>query len=396
VIYLATLPRVAALVTFAFFPATTDAAQNLSGFSDPPRIQDSRRLQEAKHRERHHERSSRSDWSTAQGPFQIIVSLAKQQITLYGQKGAIARADISTGMAGHPTPMGVFTVLSKAKWHESNIYSGAPMPYMQRITWSGIALHAGPRPGHPASHGCIRLPEDFAVRLFHTTKVGTRVIVTRPAAEPVAIEHAKLFMHKAPEEPAKPLAEVKVLPDTGLSLAAKTSGDQNSSPAAPVIAPDITGGAGALPAVKNPAPLRPISVFVSHKQHKIFVRQGFTPLLDIAVTIADPDRPLGTHVFTALAFKDDGAAFQWTVVSIPSRYHQSARTAKRHRRAAAEDTTSVTAVANATEALDRITVPPEAMQLISALISPGSSLIVSDNELSDETDADTDLIVLTP
>ena len=386
---------VALSLTLAVLPAAADAAQDLSGFSDPPRVHASRRLQEAKHRQRHHEHTSRRDWSTAQAPFQLIVSIAEQQVAVYDQKGFLARADISSGMSGHPTPMGVFTVLSKAKWHESNIYSGAPMPYMQRITWSGIALHAGPRPGYPASHGCIRLPEDFAVRLFQTTKVGTRVIVTRAPAEPVAIEHAKLFIHQAPEEPAAPLAEVKVMAETGLSLAAKTSSDQNSSPPAPVIAPEVTGATAAPPAVKNPA-LRPISVFVSRKQQKVFVRQGFTPLLALPATIAEPDRPVGTHVFTALAFKDDGAAFRWTAVSIPSSYRQSARTGKRHHRDAAEDTKSGVGVANATEALDRVTLPPEAMQLISALISPGSSLIVSDNELSDETDADTDLIVLTP
>ena len=135
-----------------------------------------------------------------QGPFQIIVEIAKQQVVVYGQDGLVMQAPISTGMPGHPTPLGVFTVLSKAKWHQSNIYSGAPMPYMQRVTWSGIAMHAGPRPGYPASHGCIRLPEDFAVRLFHTTKVGARVIITRDPAAPAGIVHPKLFVPMQPEE----------------------------------------------------------------------------------------------------------------------------------------------------------------------------------------------------
>ena len=154
-----------------------------------------------------------------QGPFQVVVEIAKQEVELYGQNGFIARAPISTGMPGHPTPMGVFTVLSKAKWHQSNIYSGAPMPYMQRITWSGVAMHAGPRPGYPASHGCIRLPEDFAIWLFHTTKVGARVIVTREPAPPVDIENPKLFAPAqlagdatkvAMSTPAAPVAAVTV------------------------------------------------------------------------------------------------------------------------------------------------------------------------------------------
>jgi len=100
---------------------------------------------------------------TPKGPLQIIISIADQQISLYDNGALIARSSVSTGVQGHPTPLGVFSVISKERWHRSNIYSGAPMPYMQRITWSGIALHAGVVPGHPASHGCIRLTNDFAI-----------------------------------------------------------------------------------------------------------------------------------------------------------------------------------------------------------------------------------------
>ena len=156
----------------------------------------------------------------AKGPFQVIVEIAKQQVEVYGQDGLIERASISTGMPGHPTPLGVFSVISKARWHQSNIYSGAPMPYMQRITWSGIAMHAGPRPGYPASHGCIRLPEDFAIRLFHTTKVGARVIVTREPTAPVAIAHPKLFEPKPPVDNTVALATENA--KDAVSLAART------------------------------------------------------------------------------------------------------------------------------------------------------------------------------
>jgi L,D-transpeptidase catalytic domain len=106
------------------------------------------------------------------GPLQIIVSIADQRISVYDDGTLIARSSVSTGVQGHPTPVGVFSVTGKELWHQSNIYSAAPMPYMQRITWSGIALHAGVLPGHPASHGCIRLAKDFAVRLWHLTKRG--------------------------------------------------------------------------------------------------------------------------------------------------------------------------------------------------------------------------------
>ena len=134
------------------------------------------------------------------GPLHIIVSIAKQRATLFSNGVRIAEAPISTGVPGHPTPMGVFSVISKSRYHSSNIYSGAPMPYMQRITWSGIALHQGPLPGFPASHGCIRLPEAFAVKLWAISKVGARVIVTRDETVPFKIENARLFVPKKPEE----------------------------------------------------------------------------------------------------------------------------------------------------------------------------------------------------
>ena len=107
----------------------------------------------------------------------IVISIAKQRISIYGSGGLLAQSAISSGQAGHRTPTGVFSVIQKNRFHRSNIYSGAPMPYMQRITWSGIALHAGVIPGYPASHGCIRLPHHFAAELWGMTKMGARVIV---------------------------------------------------------------------------------------------------------------------------------------------------------------------------------------------------------------------------
>ena len=122
----------------------------------------------------------------AKGPLQIIISIADQRISVYDYGTLIARSSVSTGVPGHPTPIGVFSVIGKELWHRSNIYSAAPMPYMQRITWSGIALHAGALPGYPASHGCIRLANDFAIRLWHLTKRGTRVIIARHDVHPQA------------------------------------------------------------------------------------------------------------------------------------------------------------------------------------------------------------------
>jgi len=119
------------------------------------------------YKHKHHHRQTNSETAKnarpeplPKGPLQIIISIADQRASLFDNGTLIARSSVSTGMEGHPTPLGVFSVISKQRWHRSNIYRAAPMPYMQRITWSGIALHAGVVPGHPASHGCIRLKND--------------------------------------------------------------------------------------------------------------------------------------------------------------------------------------------------------------------------------------------
>jgi lipoprotein-anchoring transpeptidase ErfK/SrfK len=110
-------------------------------------------------------------------PIMAIVSLRSQQITVYDAESWILRAPVSSGQKGRETPAGIFSVIQKQAEHYSNLYDDAFMPHMQRLTWSGIALHGGVVPAHPASHGCIRLPYEFADRLFDISKVGMRVIV---------------------------------------------------------------------------------------------------------------------------------------------------------------------------------------------------------------------------
>src|SRR5262252_7818887 len=110
-------------------------------------------------------------------PIMAIVSLRDQQITVYDDKGWIMRAPVSSGQKGRETPAGVFSVIQKDAEHYSNMYDDAYMPHMQRLTWSGIAIHGGALPGYPASHGCIRMPYGFAEGLFEVTKLGMRLIV---------------------------------------------------------------------------------------------------------------------------------------------------------------------------------------------------------------------------
>ena len=127
-----------------------------------------------------------------QGPLIIAISIDQQKLRIYDANGIFAETPISTGMKGHPTPMGVFSVIQKHKFHHSNIYSGAPMPFMQRITWSGVAIHAGVLPGYPASHGCIRMPMAFAIKMWNWTKMGARVVVTPGEMTPASFSHPLL------------------------------------------------------------------------------------------------------------------------------------------------------------------------------------------------------------
>ena len=123
------------------------------------------------------------------GVLQIAISIGSQRLSLYRDGVRVAQSPVSTGTAGHPTPMGVFSVIEKDRFHRSNLYGNAPMFFMQRVTWSGVAMHEGMLPGYAASHGCIRLPREFAARLWPTTKLGVRVIIARGELAPVDFQH---------------------------------------------------------------------------------------------------------------------------------------------------------------------------------------------------------------
>jgi len=359
-----------------------------------------------RHKTKRQGRAAKHEQAVPQGPLHIIISIAKQRVTVYANGTAVARAPVSTGVPDHPTPMGIFAVISKARWHRSNIYSGAPMPYMQRITWSGIALHAGMLPGYPASHGCIRLPEDFATRLWGLSKIGARVIITRDEVAPVAIAHPRLPVPKklqnipadAPVATAPAAGEIKLVTSVEIATANTVSDSVKAAGAMEPVPP-----ADVVKVTPPPRRLGPVQVFVSRKQGKVFVRQGFEPLFDAPVTIAEPDRPLGTHVFTAMRIEDDGATMRWTAVSIPSGYaRKSDRDDKRGRKLlrvkqerAAKLAAELAAAPTAAAALDRIELPQVAVDRISELLAVGSALIVSDNPLSDETGIETDFVVLT-
>ena len=363
------------------------------------------------------------------GPLMIIVSIGSQHVSLYANGAFVARGPVSTGMHGHPTPVGVFTVLQKDRYHRSNIYSAAPMPYMQRITWSGVAIHQGVLPGYPASHGCIRTSTDFAVRLWGITKLGVRVIVSRGDVTPASIANPNLFALRSEPTPAlkpEPVAMRAETPPGGVVPAVERviseagpsknplelrGSDAPTAPApaaaVPAAAEDPSGPAPidaakaeADAAMLAEAPRKPgtISVFVSRKTGRLYVRQNYQPLFDVPVQIRDPDRPIGTHVFTALDVDKDGKTLRWSVVTMPDEAAPRAEV-QTHRgrkpRLEREEIVEQRALPGAGEALNRVNMPTEAVERISEMMSPGSSLIISDQPISGETGRDTDFIILT-
>jgi hypothetical protein len=266
------------------------------------------------------------------------------------------------------------------------------MPYMQRVTQSGIALHAGVLPGYPASHGCIRLTNDFAIRLWYLTKRGVRVIIARQDVVPVEITNPHLFVSKP-----------KTAFDSSESLAIAVASNSNKTAAttAPLISnvgmQETAESQAAGPAAPAAASRKvvPISVFVSRKLSRLFVRQGFTPLFDAPVKIQNPEEPLGTHVFTVMEPRDEGSAVRWSLVSIPEQ-GTPPDSIKEHKAPKQQIVPSATPLSdNANTALDRIEIPQDAVQQISELLVPGSSLIISDYGISSETGPYTDFIVLT-
>jgi hypothetical protein len=369
------------------------------------------------------------------GPLQIFISINQQKLHLYSDGVHVADTSIATGVPSLPTPLGIFSVIQKQVFHRSNIYSGAPMPYMQRITWSGVAMHEGESIGHRASHGCIRMPNDFARRLYRLTKLNTRVIIANSELKPTEFADPHLFVHKeTPPEIALPVdngmesvvaksAELNARPNT-LTLLVQSDvvtpqaappaikPDQKTESAAPstdagasgVTAPPTSATATDL--VKAAAAKQmPISIFISRKRQRLYIRQDFAPLLDTVVAIAEADAPLGTHVFTALEFTGpEHTILRWNVVSLPGaspkhvRYVEERRGhhGRGRRREMEEERASDTPPPQGpAQVLARIEIPREVRDAIAQMIIPGSSLIISDQGLGDETGEGTDFIVVT-
>lgn len=209
-----------------------------------------------------------------EGPVAVVVSIPDQRVHIYRNGIRIGVSTCSTGRPGHSTPTGVFTVLQKDRRHRSSTYNNAPMPNMNRLTWSGIALHAGQLPGYPASHGCIRLPMEFSQLLFTVTHIGTPVIISNTHSDPAEIVHPGLV----------------------LSLSAQAR---------------LDGAVAHPPVRRRPAQVHddntvpPVSIIVSGVDRRIIVLENGDTIADGPATISDPLRPLGSHVYV-LAQSSEG------------------------------------------------------------------------------------------
>jgi hypothetical protein len=321
----------------------------------------------------------------AEDPLQIVVSIGSQRLFVYDRIGLLEQATVSTGVGGKPTPTGVFSVLDKEWQHYSNIYGAASMPFMQRLTMSGVAMHSGMVTGRPASHGCIRLPHAFAIKLYRLTKLGARVVIAANEPTPVDIAHPNLFVRKPAPTP---------------SLAVHGGGTAASAlaTAAELEKGLVDARLGKITAERwRELDAQPISVFVSRAEGKVFVRHGFRPLFEAPVTIRDPDSRLGTHVFTALEYRDETrTVLRWQALTLPPEQSRPERLSARMPRAREPHVLGQGLPSSAAEALDRIVLPADAADRIAVLVAPGSSLIVSDHGVSREMrDNGTDFIVLT-
>jgi len=402
-------------------------------------------------------------------PILAIVSLHDQQITVYDDKGWIMRAPVSSGQKGRETPAGIFSVLQKDAEHYSNMYDDAYMPHMQRLTWSGIALHGGALPGYPASHGCIRMPYDFAERLFHATKLGMRVIVAPGNPTPVTIDYPPIFQPKTGAVAAAASAAAAQAGETAgkadqARLAAITAYRESMLAMAPVrkmetlklraeveltaaeraiasaaspeakeraedaktkvterisefeaqlavskaeLQPKLDAVAAAREAAmaaerarvatadaarKAARDLEPVSVFISRKTQRLYVRQALQPILEIPVTIQDADRPIGTHIFTVM--ERVSTDIRWSVISlVGGRSEPKGNDPNSSVRKSRGSDIVKSDTEGARAAIDRITIPQDTLDFIAERVSPRSSLIISDEALSSETGKGTEFVV---
>lgn len=281
------------------------------------------------------------DWiwdggASPSGPIAAVVSLTEQRVYVYRNGLPIGISTVSSGKPGHETPTGVFTILQKDKDHRSSTYNNAPMPYQERLTWDGVALHAGGLPGYPESHGCVHLPSEFARLLFDATHMGMTVVVAQEGKSPDHLTH--------------PLGFIPI--DVA-------SGADN-------VRPRLTDDE---PYRWDPPPAAsgPLSILVSGGDRRVLVFQAGVEIGRARIDIHEPERPLGTHVFQLQEGSLPGAnphlpgtlLPQWIGVDVPGAEHEAGQVLTAQRMA-------------------RVVFPPGFAARVHPLLVPGTTLMVTD------------------
>ena len=266
------------------------------------------------------------------GPVVVLVSLPDQILYVYRNGVRIGHSTVSSGKPGKATPTGVFTILQKKVRHESSIYKGAKMPHMQRLTWSGIALHAGYLPGYPASAGCVRMPVDFAAKLYSVTGLGTTVIIA---------DHKS-----APAHTVRP----------GLLFSGKTG----------------TPPAGGFQWTPEKSPNGPVSVILSAPDRRIYVYRNGVEIGRAPVAGLETARLSGTYVYSADSTTDSSGRRDWISTASVGRKAPNLKNLE-----------------------DRISIDSSFLQDVRAMITPGTTLVVTDAPVSSQTQSGPGFNILT-
>jgi len=276
------------------------------------------------------------------GPVAVVVSIPEQRVHVYRNGIRIGVSTCSTGKPGHETPTGVFVVLQKDKHHKSSTYNDAPMPNMNRLTWSGIALHAGKLPGYPASHGCVRLPMEFSERLFGVTHLGTPVIISGAHADPTELVHP------------------------GMVLSAYAEHEFGSAVAA------LKGKSH--PSDWTEAERRPVtSIIASYTDRRIMLVENSEVLAEGSLTISGSGK-LGSHVFVLDSAHEGARGLRWIAISHNSDVGGFFQPEER--------------------AITRLKADERFLGRMRAALHPGAVLIVTDAPLSPDSRSGKDFVIM--
>jgi hypothetical protein len=270
------------------------------------------------------------------GPIVVLVSLGEQRAYVYRNGVEIGISTVSSGKSGYATPTGVFVILQKDKDHRSSKYNNAAMPYTQRLTWDGVALHAGGLPGYPSSHGCVHLPSRFSEELFNVSPMGMTVVVVNERTAPSDVAHPPAF---APVDAVS----------GAVAVADRLAADQEFR-----LEPEKS-------------PHGPVSIVMSAADQRVLVLRNGVEIGRARINVRDPGTPLGTHAFVMSADLLDvenplvpGSRMpKWTAIAMPGHFDEAGRDISR-------------------DAVARISMPPGFARAVHGLLAPGATLYVTD------------------